>query len=169
MARWRAKNREHEKAYRKANKERDKANLKAWRAANPEKYRAQGKRAYAKLLKAHGYEEVRKRSRASNHKNWRKYLATARQRQREWRIKNLELARANARAYRAKNRQKYNSKLKTLVERIDPAYVRMVLNNATRIPGSFWPDEFVEAYGATLKLKRLWRNQKTSQNLETNS
>ena len=72
MAKWRnnPENRERERTYRERIKEQLAQKLRAWREANPEKYREQGRKAYAKALGKYGREELNRRQLARIRSDW---------------------------------------------------------------------------------------------------
>ena len=167
MAEWRAKNKEHEQAYRKANRERTQQQLKAWRAANPEKYQAQGSRAYKKALAKYGREEFNRRQRAQQRKHWPRILASSRVRAKAKRAADPVAQRAKDAEYRQRARVQIRQWGRDKAAEVTPGYVRKLLCNGSKLRGVNWPEPLVQAYAANIKLKRQlksWQNQETSTN-----
>ena len=166
--RWRERNREHIRAYQQANKVRDAEKLKAWRKANPTKFRAQNERAYSRRLALHGREGERLKAREQYYKHRTRWLPVMAAQRREKRRQHPDLVRALEAAYRTKTRDRLLARERGRISDLSSSYIRKLLNNATGIRGSFWPERFVEVYRAKLKLQRLCQHQQTSTNSPNN-
>ena len=162
LRRWRARNPKRWRIGYDKDKAREK--LKAWRKANPEKHRAQGQRRYKKHP-----EKMRAKAKAYYHRNREAAAARARARYQAKRKANPDAVRKYEQECREKYRGTYRARDLKNVREISESYVRRLLNNETKIPGSFWPKQVVECYAVNLKIKRLCRNLKTSANSANNS
>lgn len=107
--RWRAANQEHLRAYREANKDRDRALVRAWEQANPDKVLARTARYRAKnraLLNAKqkDYEQQHpERVQQTRHEYYMRNQAELQQDQRDRRAVDPEAYRAYQRDYYASN------------------------------------------------------------------
>ena len=135
--------------------------LQNWRQNNPEKHRAQWLRALQ-----NNREKYRVRAREQYWKNPEKrrqcsYASFVKRRQRD-----PEGVRKKAGEYRRKIQHILNQRQRDASAELKDSYVRALLNNSHKIPGSRWPDSVVKCYAAILKMKRLLKQNKTT-NQET--
>lgn len=140
-------------AWYQANKERlrdrRRAALKAWRSANPEKYRAQSK-AWRDRNKA----KCRAWTRAWRMANPEKVRA----KEAAWKKANPDLLKSYARKNYLKNPHRVISNAKAFERRqiatIGDYYARKKLSRDSEIPMNAWPDSLVQLKRAELQLKR---------------
>jgi hypothetical protein len=108
------------------------------------------KRAYYQANK----EKIAVRQRAVVEANKEHYV----QLQKAWREANKERHAQLKKAWASRNRDKVNADSVTLMrlkrEQLDPSYVKQLLRGETGIAARHWPEEFVQAYAANIKLKR---------------
>lgn len=143
-------------------KDENREKLNAWRKANPEKVKAQRKRQREKHPEK--YQERLKRL-----GEWRDaHPARARETASKYRSANRDKLRVTYLNNYQKNKARVFANVKRSerrkTERLSEHYVRRKLSRNSYIHWSAWPTELVELKRAELKLKRLWRNQKTSTN-----
>lgn len=181
---YRAKQRVHAKSWYWRNRETAVEKQRERRRAKgikPRQWRTPGEdREWRKQWRERNKDKCKEYRRKWNSLNKDKVNAQ----QRSWRERNKEAARLRDKKYRKKYCEKlriahrkylasnpgYNAAYhRKQIENLADWYVRARMSRGTNVPPKLWPDELVELQKTNIKLKRLWQNQPTSQNSETNS